>query len=160
MASSACQKALLQGFPAAAAAGIKFNPSFPAACTSEMTPLTKDSPTLFGSPENHFMVFWERGNSGGSEHPGWPGCKRSAACDDDIEGCLSCSLARKSGKATFSTVLASFFMSPVQIPRPGLGRAASRPARAPAGSRGAPPLVWHPGRRSWPPAWTAERGSG
>ena len=81
--------------------GIKSNLSFSAACTSEMTPLTKDSPTLFGSPENHFMVFWERRNSGGSEHPGWPGCKRSAACDDDIEGCLSCSLARKSGEPLF-----------------------------------------------------------
>ena len=63
-------KALLQGVPAAAAAGRKSNPSFPAACTSEMTPLTKDSPTLLGIPENHFMVFWERRSSGGNEHPG------------------------------------------------------------------------------------------
>ena len=33
------EKALLQGVPAAAAAGIKLNPSFPAACTSEKIPI-------------------------------------------------------------------------------------------------------------------------
>ena len=54
---------------------------------------------------------WERRSSGGNEYPGLHGYKRSAACDDDIEDCLSCSSSRKSGlsilinwQATFSTV--------------------------------------------------------
>ena len=45
-----CQKTFPGGkprrVPAAAAAGIKSNLSFPAACTSEMTPLTKFWPTI------------------------------------------------------------------------------------------------------------------
>ena len=45
--SQLVKKALLQGVPAAAAAGIKSNSSFPAACTSEMTPLAKFMATIF-----------------------------------------------------------------------------------------------------------------
>ena len=100
------EKALLQGVPAAAAAGIKLNPSFPAACTSEMTPLTKDSPTFSRAPTKTTVSLgaqgkpWfsrERRSSGGNEYPGLHGYKRSAACDDDIEDCLSCCLSRKRG---------------------------------------------------------------
>ena len=96
------EKALLQGVPAAAAAGIKLNPSFPAACTSEMTPLTKDSPTFSWAPtkttvslgaQGKLWFSWERRSSGGNEYPGLHGYKRSAACDDDIEDCLSCCLS-------------------------------------------------------------------
>ena len=76
------------------------NPSFPAACTSEMTPLTKDSPTFSWAPtkttvslgaQGKLWFSWERRSSGGNEYPGLHGYKRSAACDDDIEDCLSCS---------------------------------------------------------------------
>ena len=58
----------------------------------------------FRVPRKSFVVFWERRRSGGNEHSGLPGCERSVACDDDIEDKISCSPARKSGKATFSTV--------------------------------------------------------
>ena len=57
-----------------------------------------------GSPETHSMVFCERRNSERSEHPGLHGCERSAACDNDIEDEISCSLSQKSGEASFSTV--------------------------------------------------------
>ena len=51
--SKLIEKALLQGVPAAAAAGIKSNPSFTAACTSEMTPLMTEGTTF--SPENESL---------------------------------------------------------------------------------------------------------
>ena len=44
-------------------------------CDSEMILLTKFLPTIIGTPENHFMVFWERRSSGGNEHSGLHGCE-------------------------------------------------------------------------------------
>ena len=87
------KKALLQGVPAAAAAGRKSNPSFPAACTSEITPLTKFLPTMSGTQKIMKMFFWEKRRHEGNEYPGLHGYKRSAACDDDIADCLSCCLS-------------------------------------------------------------------
>ena len=58
------EKALPQGVPAAAAAGIKLNPSFPAACTSERTPLTRDSPTFSWAPTKTTVSLGPKGNRG------------------------------------------------------------------------------------------------
>ena len=40
------------------------NPSFPAACTSEMTPLTKDSPTFSWAPTKTTVSLGSKGNCG------------------------------------------------------------------------------------------------
>ena len=40
------------------------NPSFPAACTSEMTPLTKDSPTFSWAPTKTTVSLGSKGNRG------------------------------------------------------------------------------------------------
>ena len=79
-------------------------------CASEMILLTKFLPTIIGTPENHFMVFWERRSSGGNEHSGLPGCERSAACNDDIEVKISCSPIRKSGFCHFFDGLSIFYL--------------------------------------------------
>ena len=58
-----------------------------------MTPLTKFLPTMSGTQKIIKMFFWEKRSHEGNEYPGLHGYKRSAACDDDIEDCLSCCLS-------------------------------------------------------------------
>ena len=65
---------LLRGVAPPAGGEINFDPSFPGACTSEMTLLTKDMPTFLREPIKP-LVLWERRSSEVNEHSRLWGCK-------------------------------------------------------------------------------------